>query len=141
MNSRSIKVLLIGLITLILGSCSRGKNFLENGDYNKAVYTVVNCLKESTNNKKAFGTLSQGYEYALGQHISKITDDKFTDGVFSGNNVASTRCVVKMYINGVRISNAACVVDGGRTFISYISANNNNYVILAADRVQLDYSY
>jgi hypothetical protein len=60
---------------------------------------------------------------------------------FSGSKVASSSCVVKMYINGVRISNSACVVDGTRTFITYTPAQNGNYVILAADRVQLDYSY
>lgn len=88
MDSRSIKVLLIGLITLILNSCSSGKKSLENGDYDKAVYTAVNRLKESPNNKKAFETLSQGYEYAFRQHLSQVADAKLTDDVFKWEVIA-----------------------------------------------------
>lgn len=60
---------------------------------------------------------------------------------FSDSKVASSSCVVKMYINGVRISNSACVINVNRTFITYTPAQNGNYVIKATDRVQLDYSF
>jgi hypothetical protein len=56
-----------------------------------------------------------------------------------------------MYINGVRISNAAYgyVTDsGGATvtssptiYVKYTAASNGAYVLLAGDRIQMDYYY
>lgn len=47
---------------------------------------------------------------------------------------------VKMYINGIRISNTA-YSNGSGTIVNYNSANNGNYTISALDRIQFDYSY
>jgi hypothetical protein len=46
---------------------------------------------------------------------------------------------VKMYINGVRISNTAYTVSG--TTLSYISDNNGSNILAVGDRIQFDYSY
>jgi hypothetical protein len=46
---------------------------------------------------------------------------------------------VKMYINGLRISNTAYSISG--TTLTYIASNNGAYVLLANDRVQFDYYY
>ena len=46
---------------------------------------------------------------------------------------------VFMYINGTRIKNGAYSVNG--TSVTYTAANNNNYTLVANDRVQIDYAY
>ena len=46
---------------------------------------------------------------------------------------------VKMYINGIRISNGAYGVNG--TTVTYFPDYNGAYVITANDRIQFDYSY
>jgi len=51
----------------------------------------------------------------------------------------SVRSKVKMYINGVRISNSAYTLSSFT--ITYIPANNGGYVLVATDRIQFDYSY
>jgi tetratricopeptide (TPR) repeat protein len=101
MDSRSFKVLLIGLITLVLVSCSSGKKSLENGDYDKAVYTAVNRLKDSPNNKKAFETLAQGYEYALSRHLTRVEDAKLTNDVFKWEEVARNYQAINNLANAV----------------------------------------
>jgi hypothetical protein len=51
----------------------------------------------------------------------------------------ATTSKVKMYINGIRISNAAYSISG--TTLTYDPAGNGNYSISDSDRVQFDYSY
>jgi hypothetical protein len=46
---------------------------------------------------------------------------------------------VWMFINGVRTNNNAYSVSG--TTVTYTPANNNNYSLLAGDRIQFDYTY
>ena len=46
---------------------------------------------------------------------------------------------VKMYVNGIRISNTAYSVSG--TTLTYVPANNGGYALLAGDRIQFDYYY
>ena len=58
---------------------------------------------------------------------------------FTLTQTPSTNSKVKMYINGVRISNTAYSVSG--TTLTYVPANNGSYVLSASDRIQFDYSY
>jgi hypothetical protein len=46
---------------------------------------------------------------------------------------------VKMYINGIRISNTAYSISG--TSLTYDSTKNGNYTISVGDRIQFDFSY
>jgi hypothetical protein len=48
---------------------------------------------------------------------------------------------VFMYINGTRIKNGAYSVNVNGTSVTYTAANNNNYTLVANDRVQFDYAY
>ncbi len=59
--------------------------------------------------------------------------------VFSLTQAPSANSKVKMYINGVRISNTAYSNTG--TTLTYVSANNGSYALSAGDRIQFDYSY
>ena len=58
---------------------------------------------------------------------------------FTLTQVPSSNSKVKMYINGIRISNNAYSVSG--TTLTYLPANNGSYTLLAGDRIQFDYSY
>lgn len=82
MKSNGFGVLLIGLITLVLVSCSSGQKALQNGDYDKAVYTAINRLKSNPNKEKAVETLNKGYHYALNRHLNRIKDIKQTEDIF-----------------------------------------------------------
>jgi hypothetical protein len=55
-----------------------------------------------------------------------------------GHTPAATS-ILKMYINGVRISNSACSNSG--LTLTYVPANNGSYSLMAGDRIQFDYSY
>jgi hypothetical protein len=46
---------------------------------------------------------------------------------------------VKMFVNGIRISNAAYTLTG--TTVTYIAASNGGYVLSAGDRIQFDFTY
>jgi hypothetical protein len=58
---------------------------------------------------------------------------------FTLTQTPATTSKVKMYINGIRISNAAYSISG--TTLTYDPAGNGNYSISDSDRVQFDYSY
>ena len=46
---------------------------------------------------------------------------------------------VKMYVNGIRISNTAYSISG--TTLTYNAVNNGSYALTASDRIQFDYYY
>jgi hypothetical protein len=56
---------------------------------------------------------------------------------FTLTQTPSVNSKVKMFINGIRISNAAYSLSG--TTITYVPANNGSYSLTAGDRIQLDY--
>jgi hypothetical protein len=58
---------------------------------------------------------------------------------FTLSQTPSANSKVKMYINGIRISNAAYTLSGAT--ITYIPANNGSYTLIASDRIQFDYSH
>jgi hypothetical protein len=58
---------------------------------------------------------------------------------FTLTQTPSANSKVKMYINGIRISNTAYSVVG--TTLTYNPANNGTYALVAADRIQFDYYY
>ena len=76
---------------------------------------------------------------------SNITDvtDEFTSSAaqtsFTLTQTPSSNSKVKMFVNGVRISNTAYSWSG--TTVTYLPANNGSYGLSLNDRVQLDYFY
>ena len=58
---------------------------------------------------------------------------------FTLSQTPSATSKVKMYINGVRISNTAYSTTG--TTLTYIPANNGSYTLTVGDRIQFDYVY
>ena len=96
---------------------------------------------------KSGGTSSQ-YLMADGSVSSgpaQITDaaDEFTATAaqtsFTLSQTPSSRSKVKMYINGIRISNTAYSVSGNT--LTYVPSNNGSYILTASDRIQFDYFY
>ena len=69
--------------------------------------------------------------------------DEFTAATsqtsFTLTQTPSVNSKVKMYINGIRISNTAYSVTGAT--LTYAAANNGGYALTASDRVQFDYYY
>ncbi|MBV9986381.1 MAG: hypothetical protein JO301_01770 [Chitinophagaceae bacterium] len=59
--------------------------------------------------------------------------------VFTLSQTPSVNSKVKMYINGIRISNTAYSVSG--TALTYSAVNNGSYTISVGDRVQFDFFY
>jgi hypothetical protein len=73
---------------------------------------------------------------------TEITDEfSASDGQtnFTLTRYPSAFSRIKMFVNGVRISNTAYSVSGQA--ITYISANNGSYELVGGDRIQFDYSY
>ena len=75
--------------------------------------------------------------------ITRETTDEFLAGTgqttFTLRHIPSETSNIKMYINGVRISNSACSNSG--ITLTYVPANNGLYALMAGDRIQFDYSY
>jgi hypothetical protein len=58
---------------------------------------------------------------------------------FTLTQTPSVNSRVKMYINGIRISNSAYSISG--TTVTYVPANNGNNALSSGDRIQFDYYY
>ena len=58
---------------------------------------------------------------------------------FTLTQTPSINSKVKMYVNGIRISNTAYSTSG--TTLTYNAANNGSYSLTASDRIQFDYYY
>lgn len=74
--------------------------------------------------------------------VRDVTDEfpaTVSQTVFTLTQTKSANSKVKMYINGVRISNTAYSVSG--TTLTYVPANNSAYTLTAGDRIQFDYFY
>ena len=58
---------------------------------------------------------------------------------FTLTQTPSTNSKVKMFVNGIRISNTAYSISG--TILTYLPANNGGYDLTASDRIQMDFYY
>ncbi|MDN3689897.1 Lcl domain-containing protein [Cyclobacterium jeungdonense] len=58
---------------------------------------------------------------------------------FTLTQAPSVNSKVKMYVNGIRISNTAYSISGST--LTYMAANNGNYALTTGDRIQCDYYY
>jgi len=111
--------------------------------------TAVNTSGTITANSfiKSGGTSGQ-YLMADGSvsaGTAAITDaaDEFTAAAsqtsFTLTQTPSANSKVKMYVNGIRISNTAYSISGNT--LTYNPANNGSYSLTATDRIQFDYFY
>jgi hypothetical protein len=85
------------------------------------------------------GVLSWG---SAGAAVREIADEPTVSAgqtSFTLTQAPSVNSKVKMFINGVRISNTAYSVVG--TTLTYIPANNGTHTLILGDRIQFDYYY
>ena len=99
-------------------------------------------------NSKQASVQETSYEVTIGTTTSLVSGSVYAgqaNGVatytFTLPQAPSAKSYVKMYINGVRISNAAYNPKFGNVTITYTSANNGSYLITSGDRIQFDYFY
>jgi hypothetical protein len=102
MKSFKLPILLIGLMAMVITSCSSGKKALQNGDYDKAVFTAINRLKSNPNKQKAVFFLSKGYDYALTRHLERIADIKLTNDIFKWERIVTEYQQINYLANAIR---------------------------------------
>jgi hypothetical protein len=74
--------------------------------------------------------------------IREVTDEFIATAAQTSFTLTQTplaNITVKMFINGVRISNTAFNYTG--TALTYNPAKNGSYALVAGDRIQFDYFY
>ena len=80
-----------------------------------------------------------GTDYSLVREFSNEYSATVGQTSFTLSNTPSASCQIKMYINGIRIAKAACTLSG--TTATYVPGSNGSYVLVAGDRIQIDYYY
>jgi hypothetical protein len=119
-----------------------------SGSYNDLINKPV--LFDGTwanlSGKPSFATVATSGNYNDLSNIPVITretTDEFLavtgQTTFTLRHTPSETSNLKMYINGIRISNSACSNSG--ITLTYVPANNGSYALMAGDRIQFDYSY
>ena len=80
-----------------------------------------------------------GTDYSLVRDISDEYAATVGQTLFNLTQTKSSTSLLKLFINGVRISKTAFSLSG--TTFTYIPANNDAYALIAGDRIQIDYFY
>ena len=119
-----------------------------SGSYNDLINRPVIFDGTWTNlsGKPSFATVATSGSYndlTNKPVIDRETTDEFLAGAgqtsFTLKHTPSATSNLKMYINGIRISNSACSNSG--VTLTYVPSNNGSYALMAGDRIQFDYSY
>ena len=79
---------------------------------------------------------SSGFTFEVSDEPTGITAGQTS---FTLSNTPGANSKVKMYINGIRISNTAYSISG--TTLTYDPTKNGAYTISVGDRIQFDFSY
>ncbi len=85
------------------------------------------------------GTLSWGSAAATVREVADEFNATASQTNFTLTQTPSVNSKVKMFINGIRISNTAYSLSG--TTITYIPANNGGNNLVVGDRIQFDFYY
>jgi hypothetical protein len=116
-----------------------------SGSYTAVTNVNTSAIITATGYKIPSGTAGQylmanGSVSAGAAVVMEIADEfNLTESVvtFSLSQTPSANSKVKMYVNGIRISNSA--YSWTETTLTYIPANNGSYSLSANDRIQFDY--
>lgn len=116
---------------------SKVSNTLSVANGGTGATTLTGLVKG--NGTSAFSVAVNGTDYTLVREVA----DEFTatnaQTSFTLSQAPSSASKVKMFLNGVRISNNAYSVSG--TTLTYNPTNNGSYSLTAGDRIQFDYFY
>ena len=91
------------------------------------------------NGTSAMTAAVQGTDFSLVREVSDEYTATVGQTAFTLTQTKSSNALLKMYINGVRISKTAFSLSG--TTFTYIPSNNDAYALIAGDRIQIDYFY
>ncbi|WP_111309043.1 beta strand repeat-containing protein [Confluentibacter sediminis] len=127
-------------------------NTIQLGSDGSGSHAAITSVKTSGNITaasyiKAGGTSSQFLmadgSVSTGASAVREVADEFSATAsqtsFTLTQTPSASSKVKMYINGIRISNTAYSTSG--TTFTYVPASNGGYTLTAGDRIQMDYYY
>jgi hypothetical protein len=101
------------------------------------VGTITGIVKG--NGTSAVTAAVNGTDYSLVREVSDEFAATASQTVFTLTQTKSVNSKVKMFINGVRISNNAYTLVG--TTLTYVPASNASYSLTLSDRIQFDYYY
>jgi len=101
------------------------------------VGTITGIVKG--NGTSAVTAAVNGTDYSLVREVSDEFTATASQTVFTLTQTKSVNSKVKMFINGVRISNSAYTLVG--TTLTYVPASNASYSLTLSDRIQFDYYY
>jgi len=125
--------------TIITGNIVTGTSIVKAGGLvSEILMANGSVLTAGTNITISGGTISA----AAGSTVREVADEFTATGSqtsFTLTQTKSTNSTVKMYINGIRISNTAYGVSG--TILTYTASFNGSYALTAGDRIQFDYYY
>ena len=79
---------------------------------------------------------ASGFTFEVSDEPTEITAAQTS---FTLSHAPGVNSKVKMYINGIRISNGAYSISG--TTVTYDPTKNGAYAIIVGDRIQFDFSY
>jgi len=101
------------------------------------VGTITGIVKG--NGINAVTAAVNGTDFSLVREVADEFSATASQTSFTLTQTKSVNSKVKMFINGVRISNTAYTLVG--TTLTYVPANNASYILTLADRIQFDYYY
>ena len=101
------------------------------------VATITGIIKG--NGASAVTVAVNGTDFSLVREIADEFAATVGQTVFTLTQTKSANSKLKMFINGVRISNAAYALVG--TTLTYTPASNASYALTLSDRIQFDYYY
>jgi len=101
------------------------------------VSTITGIVKG--NGVNAVIAAVNGTDFSLVREVSDEFAATASQTVFTLTQTKSINSRVKMFVNGVRISNTAYSLAG--VTLTYVPANNASYSLTLADRIQFDYYY
>ncbi|MHA8082451.1 hypothetical protein ACST14_03425 [Aquirufa sp. A-Brett2-15D] len=99
--------------------------------------TLTGLIKGNGTSAMSAGVI--GTDYSLVRDVSDEYTAAAGQTVFNLTQTKSSTSLLKLYINGVRISKTAFSLSG--TTFTYIPANNEAYSLIVSDRIQIDYFY
>jgi hypothetical protein len=91
------------------------------------------------NGSSAMTAAVQGIDFSLVREVSDEYTATLGQTAFTLTQTKFSNSLLRLYINGVRISKTAFSLSG--TSFTYIPANNDTYTLNAGDRIQIDYFY
>jgi hypothetical protein len=101
------------------------------------VGTITGIIKG--NATSAVTAAVNGTDYSLVREVSDEFAATAAQTVFTLTQTKSANSKLKMFINGVRISNTAYTLVG--VTLTYVPASNASYSLTLSDRIQFDYYY